>query len=76
MRNRGRFGPNINQPRDPRNGRLSELPGEDPLHAGLYASEMLQGMQEEDENGYPKGIFFVKHFTACSFKSEKDVAHN
>jgi len=28
------FGPNINQQRDPSFGRLSELPGEDPFHAG------------------------------------------
>ena len=63
------FGPNINQPRDPRNGRYSELPSEDPLHAGIYASEMLQGMQEEDANGYPKMIAFVKHLTAYSQES-------
>ena len=31
------YGPNINNPRDPRFGRLSELPSEDPYHAGHYA---------------------------------------
>ena len=29
-----RYRPNINNPRDPRFGRLSELPSEDPYHAG------------------------------------------
>ena len=47
-------------------GRYSELPSEDPLHAGIYASEMLQGMQEEDANGHPKMIALVKHLTAYS----------
>ena len=61
-----RYGPNINQPRDPRNGRYSELPGEDPYHAGQYAAAMLRGMQEEDANGHPKMIALVKHFVAYS----------
>jgi hypothetical protein len=59
------FGPNINNPRDPRFGRLSELPGEDPFHSGQYASAMVRGMQKEDANGHPKMIAFLKHFTAC-----------
>ena len=59
------YGPNINNQRDPRFGRSSELPGEDPLLSGTYASEMVQGMQEEDGQGYPKVIAYLKHFTAC-----------
>jgi beta-glucosidase-like glycosyl hydrolase len=59
-------GPNINQPRDPRFGRLSELPSEDPLHAGLYAANFVQGMQEEDAAGHPKMIALLKHFVAYS----------
>ena len=35
------FGPNINIARDPRFGRSSELPGEDPLLSGRYAIEMV-----------------------------------
>ena len=54
------FGPNINNPRDPRFGRLSELPGEDPYHSGHYAAAMLSGMQEEDSNGHPKMVSFLK----------------
>ena len=39
------FGPNINLARDPRFGRVSELPGEDPVLSGAYAAEMVRGMQ-------------------------------
>ena len=60
------FGPNINIARDPRFGRSSELPGEDPTLSGVYATEMVQGMQEEDAHGYPKMLAFLKHFTAYS----------
>jgi len=66
------YGPDINNPRDPRNGRFSELPGEDPYMAGEYAAEMLLGMQEEDQHGHPKMIAFVKHFTAYSQESGRD----
>jgi|EP01043_Picozoa_sp_COSAG02_P001071 beta-glucosidase-like glycosyl hydrolase len=59
------LGPNINNPRDPRFGRLSELPSEDPVHAGMYASEFIGGMQERDAAGHPKMIALLKHFTAC-----------
>ena len=60
-----RFGPNINIARDPRFGRNSELPGEDPLLSGTYATHLLRGMQEEDPNGHPKMIAYLKHLTAC-----------
>ena len=62
------FGPNINVARDPRFGRLSELPGEDPFHSGTYAKEMVRGMQEPDAKGYPKMLAYVKHFTAYSLE--------
>jgi hypothetical protein len=35
----------------------------------LKATEMLKGMQEEDEQGHPKMIALVKHFTAYSQES-------
>eukprot|EP01043_Picozoa_sp_COSAG02_P066973 COSAG02_NODE_10601_length_1903_cov_1.499446_1_plen_102_part_00 len=50
--------------RDPRFGRNSELPGEDPLLSGTYAMEMVNGMQERDAYGYPKMASLLKHFTA------------
>jgi hypothetical protein len=39
------YGPNINIVRDPRFGRNSELPGEDPYLSGAYATEMINAMQ-------------------------------
>ena len=54
------FGPNINQQRDPRFGRSSELPGEDPFVAGTYAAEMMLGMQEQDAAGHPKMLAYLK----------------
>ena len=59
------YGPNVNIARDPRFGRNSELPGEDPLLNGEYASQMVQGMQEEDAAGHPKMLAYLKHLTAC-----------
>ena len=54
--------------------RYSELPGEDPFHAGEYAASMLQGMQEEDDKGHPKMIALVKHFTAYSQETGRGYA--
>jgi beta-D-xylosidase 4 len=61
------FGPNINIARDPRFGRISELPGEDRMLSGAYAVEMVKGMQEGES--FPKYIKLaaaLKHFTAVS----------
>jgi len=60
------YGPNINIYRDPRFGRASELPSEDPFLAGTYATEFLQGSQEKDSQGRPKMISMLKHFAAYS----------
>jgi beta-glucosidase-like glycosyl hydrolase len=38
-------GPNINQPRDPRNGRNGELSSECPFLSGVFATEYVLGMQ-------------------------------
>jgi beta-glucosidase-like glycosyl hydrolase len=65
------FGPNINIARDPRFGRASELPGEDPTLNGLYAANMVQGMQEQDANGHPKMLAYLKHFTAYSRETNR-----
>ena len=48
------FGPDINQPRDPRNGRTGELPGEDPMLTGAYAIEYVHGCQEGSDPRYLK----------------------
>jgi len=60
------FGPNINIARDPRFGRTSELPSEDPYLNGEYAIQYIQAMQQVDSNGYQKMLAFLKHFTAYS----------
>eukprot|EP00298_Acanthocystis_sp_HF-20_P010442 c18858_g1_i1.p1 GENE.c18858_g1_i1~~c18858_g1_i1.p1 ORF type:complete len:767 (-),score=379.05 c18858_g1_i1:13-2313(-) len=65
------YGPNINIARDPRFGRNSELPGEDPFLSGTYAAMMVQGMQEQDKNGHPKMLAYLKHFTAYSTESNR-----
>eukprot|EP01062_Namystynia_karyoxenos_P013270 TRINITY_DN1478_c0_g1_i1.p1 TRINITY_DN1478_c0_g1~~TRINITY_DN1478_c0_g1_i1.p1 ORF type:complete len:869 (+),score=260.55 TRINITY_DN1478_c0_g1_i1:64-2607(+) len=65
------FGPNINVARDPRFGRSSELPGEDPFLSGTYAKHMVQGMQEEDSKGHPKMLAYLKHFTAYSRETDR-----
>ncbi len=49
---------------DPRFGRISELPSEDPYHSGTYAAHMVSGMQERDAQGRPKILAYLKHYTA------------
>ena len=63
------FGPNINIARDPRFGRTSELPGEDPYLNGEYAVEYVRGMQQTDDRGYLKMMAFLKHYTAYSHEA-------
>eukprot|EP00299_Pterocystis_sp_00344_P008133 c2962_g1_i1.p1 GENE.c2962_g1_i1~~c2962_g1_i1.p1 ORF type:complete len:853 (-),score=180.57 c2962_g1_i1:68-2626(-) len=65
------FGPNINIARDPRFGRNSELPGEDPFLSGKVAAAMVRGMQTPDSHGYPKMLAFLKHFTAYSRETNR-----
>ena len=45
------FGPNLNIIRDPRYGRNSELPGEDPLLTAEYGIAVVNAMQETDGAG-------------------------
>ena len=56
----------INIARDPRFGRISELPSEDPVHSGIYGREMIRGMQTKDAAGHPKMLAYLKHYTAYS----------
>jgi beta-D-xylosidase 4 len=65
------FGPNINIVRDPRFGRNSELPGEDPVLSGEYAGAVVAGMQEQDSRAHPKMLAFLKHFTAYSVETNR-----
>ena len=68
------YGPNINLASEPRFGRNSELPGEDPYLAGEYASEMVRGMQEPDAAGVPRTIAYIKHFLA--YRREQGRGHD
>uniref|UniRef100_A0A0A9A1L6 Fibronectin type III-like domain-containing protein n=1 Tax=Arundo donax TaxID=35708 RepID=A0A0A9A1L6_ARUDO len=45
------WSPNINVVRDPRWGRASETPGEDPFLVGRYAVSFVRGMQDVDGAG-------------------------
>ena len=68
------YGPNINIARDPRFGRTSELPSEDPVHSGAYGREMITGMQTQDAAGHPKMLAHLKHYTVYS--REQDRMHS
>jgi beta-glucosidase-like glycosyl hydrolase len=70
------FGPNVNIARDPRFGRISELPGEDPYLTGQYAIAMVRGMQEgKDYPKYLKLAAALKHFTAYSTETNRLTAN-
>jgi hypothetical protein len=61
------YGPNLNIARDPRYGRTSELPGEDPFLTGTYAVNMVRGGQGMDEfesgrSKYLKMTLGLKHY--------------
>ena len=67
------FGPNINLVRDPRWGRNSECPSEDPFLAGSYAVEYVKGAQRPDGDGskYMKMTLGLKHYTAYSMEANR-----
>lgn len=70
------YGPNINIARDPRYGRTSELPGEDPFLSGTYAVNMVRGAQGLDEydsgsSKYLKTTFGLKHYALYSVEEER-----
>jgi xylan 1,4-beta-xylosidase len=66
------YGPNINQQRDARFGRSSELPGEDPYLSGQYARHMVRGLQQKDDNRqHPLVLAYLKHFTAYNRETER-----
>ena len=62
------FGPNINIVKDPRYGRNSEVPGEDPYLSGAYAVSYVRGMQQVSKDPgakpFPKMLSYLKHYTA------------
>ena len=62
------FGPDINQPRDPRNGRQGELPTEDRFLMARYAVEVVQGSQDSGTK-YLQMSSGLKHFALYSLES-------
>jgi hypothetical protein len=67
------FGPNINLVKDPRYGRNSEVPSEDPFHSGSYAVSYLRGMQQMSSAPRPrmKMLAYVKHYTAYNVEASR-----
>ena len=65
------FGPNINIMRDPRWGRNSEVPSEDPFLAGEYAHHYVRGGQTGEDMRYTKVAMSLKHFAAYSVEANR-----
>ena len=70
------FGPNLNLQRDPRYGRNSELPGEDPFLTGAYGVAKVVEMQKPDANGHPRVSAYMKHFDAYSVETNRMHSDN
>ena len=66
------FGPNINTIKDPRYGRNSELPSEDPFLSGQYAVHYVRGMQQVS-SGHLKMLSYLKHYTAYNVETNRFV---
>ncbi|KPM35805.1 hypothetical protein AK830_g10783 [Neonectria ditissima] len=58
--------PEVDVARDPRNGRVGEMYGEDPWMNGEYAAAYISTMQEEDSNGFMKVATTIKHYLYCT----------
>ena len=61
------------QVKDPRYGRNSEVPSEDPFHSGSYAVSYLRGMQQMSSAPRPrmKMLAYVKHYTAYNVEASR-----
>jgi len=70
------YGPNLNIARDPRYGRISELPGEDPFLTGTYAVNMVRGGQgldafEAGQSKYLKMTMGLKHYALYNVEADR-----
>eukprot|EP01063_Lacrimia_lanifica_P008583 TRINITY_DN15661_c0_g1_i1.p1 TRINITY_DN15661_c0_g1~~TRINITY_DN15661_c0_g1_i1.p1 ORF type:complete len:769 (+),score=228.92 TRINITY_DN15661_c0_g1_i1:60-2366(+) len=65
------YGPNINIAHDPRWGRTSEVPGEDPYLSGEYAVHEVQGAQGGDDPRYQKVSWSLKHYTGYNVETNR-----
>merc|ERR1712232_462209 len=66
------YGPNVNLVRDPRWGRNSEVPGEDPYLSGQYAIQFVQGAQQGSDRRWMRMALGLKHFAAYSMETQRD----
>ncbi|CZT07718.1 related to beta-xylosidase [Rhynchosporium graminicola] len=66
--------PNINPYRDPRWGRGSETPGEDPFHASQYVKSLIPGLQGEPGDPYMKVAATCKHFAGYDLELWNGIA--
>eukprot|EP01059_Diplonema_ambulator_P004196 TRINITY_DN138_c0_g3_i1.p1 TRINITY_DN138_c0_g3~~TRINITY_DN138_c0_g3_i1.p1 ORF type:complete len:773 (+),score=261.21 TRINITY_DN138_c0_g3_i1:45-2321(+) len=67
------YGPNININRDPRWGRNSEVPSEDPFLAGTYAENYVRGGQVGSDPRYTKVAMGLKHFAVYSMETNRQA---
>ena len=63
--------------KDPRYGRNSELPGEDPFLTAQYAINYVKGCQQVSNKPggkpFPKMLAYLKHYTACKSDERKEI---
>ena len=75
------WSPTINMQRDPRWGRNQEVPGEDPMLTGAYATAFITGLQGEGSAGedakHTQIVACCKHFVANSLENwQGHTRHN
>ncbi len=76
------WAPTINIGRDPRWGRMREIPSEDPLWNGVYGTYFTLGLQNGSEDNkwfdprYYLGIATLKHFDAYSMEDYEGITRN
>lgn len=71
--------PNINVVKDPRYGRNSEVPGEDPFLSGQYAAAYVHGMQQRDATPKSRLLIssYLKHYTEYNVETSRfTFTHN
>jgi beta-glucosidase-like glycosyl hydrolase len=62
------WGPTVNLVRAPQWGRTQETPGEDPWLTGVFAREVVRGLQEGPDPRYLLSAATLKHFAAYSLE--------
>ena len=66
------WAPVVNLAREPRWGRNLEVPGEDPMHSGLYAEYYVKGLEQAPEDpGHIQASACCKHYVANSMEGTR-----